>query len=378
MVNMSIGRTVPIVDTALTAATGSPYRKLFRVCVLGSGNWGTAIAKIVAENCAERRNFFQPEVRMWVHEEIIGSKKLSEIVNEQHENVKYLPGVRLPSNIVADPDIRRVADGADIVVINIPHQFLRSICAQLKGIDFRRAIGVSCLKGINVTKDGVDLLTDYIYKELSLHCGVLSGANIASEVARERWCETTIAFPRAANYVAGDADANLVNALFHRPYFHVQMSNDTAGVSIGGALKNVIALGVGLVQGVGWGDNAMAAVMRRGLIEMIKFSMTYFPSAKPETFTYESAGIADLITSCAGGRNVKVGKAFAQSNESIFEIEKKLLNGQSAQGVVTVREVHELLTNTGQLEEFPLMVAIYDAIFNGLKVEDIPDRLYKD
>jgi glycerol-3-phosphate dehydrogenase (NAD+) len=336
---------------------------------------GTTIAKIVAENAAAHPNLFQNEVRMWVYEELVEGRKLSEIINQDHENVRYLPGIKLPNNLVADPDIKHTVEGADIIVFNIPHQFLKSICKQLQGTDFSGARAVSCLKGLTVDENGVYLLSDYIQEQLGLHCGVLSGANLAPEVAQEKFSETTVAYPKPKNYFEGDVDEDLIWTLFHRPYFHVSVSDDTAGVSIGGALKNVVAIGAGLVYGAGWGDNAKAAIMRRGLMEMIKFAHTFFPSSKPETFTYESAGLADLITSCAGGRNVRVGVETAKSGKPIEEVEKYLLDGQSAQGITTMKEVYALLTHKKMEHEFPLLIAIYDICYGDLKIDDLPKRL---
>lgn len=371
----AVRRLQQIQRNLTSSASESSYKKKFRVAVVGSGNWGTAVAKLVAENTAEKGQFFEREVRMWVREESVHGRNLTEIINSEHENVRYLPQVTLPTNLVADPNLQNVAKNADIIVINIPHQFLKSVADQLKGIDYSKKVAISCLKGIDVTPNGPKLLSDFIHQHLGLHCGVLSGANIASEVAREKFSETTVAFPVAPNYEQGEPDAPLMKELFQRPYFHVQMSDDTAGVSIGGALKNVIALGAGLVEGAGWGDNAKAAVMRRGLIEMSQFAADYFPSFRPETISTTSAGVADLITSCAGGRNLKVGREFARSGKSIKQIEADLLNGQSAQGLVTAEEVYELLTKQNRLEEFPLMVTIYDIINNGLPISELPNRI---
>ncbi|KAA8915811.1 hypothetical protein TRICI_002021 [Trichomonascus ciferrii] len=355
------------------AQTGSS--KKFRVCVIGSGNWGTTVAKIVAENAAEKPELFQSEVRMWVYQEQLDGQNLTDIINAKHENVKYLPDIKLPSNLVADPDIKNTVKGADLVVFNIPHQFLRNICKQLQGIDFTGVRAISCLKGLEVSKDGVLLLSDYIEQQLGMHCGVLSGANLAPEVAKEKYCETTIAYPRPSDYYEGDIDESILKTLFQRQYFHVRISPDVAGVSIGGALKNVVALTAGFVEGRGWGDNAKAAIMRRGLLEMIKFSKTFFPDAKATTFTAESAGVADLITSCAGGRNHRVGMEMARTGKPIEQIEKELLNGQSAQGICTAREVNELLTEKNMADDFPLFTATYKIAFEDLNIDDLPAYL---
>lgn len=364
-----------------------------KVSVVGSGNWyvcmgffflnirrvltrGTTIAKIVADNANDYPKIFQNEVRMWVFEEQINGRNLTDIINTQHENVKYLQRIKLPLNLKADPDIKSAVKGSDLIIFNIPHQFLKNICQQLEGVDFGMARGISCLKGLHVSKDGVSLLSDFIKQKLGIHCGVLSGANLAPEVAAEKYSETTIAYPEPDDYFLGDVDHDILKLLFQRQYFHVRLSPDTAGVSIGGALKNVVAIGAGMVEGAGWGDNAKAAVMRRGLIEMINFGTNFFPDCQMNTFTHESAGVADLITSCAGGRNVRVGREFIKNpSKSIREVETELLNGQSAQGIDTIREVHELLSERNMTKEFPLFTAIYSICFGDHKIEDLPALL---
>lgn len=359
--------TSQAVKTNATAAN-----RKYRVCVIGSGNWGTTIAKIVAENTADHSDKYEKEVRMWVYEEKVNGRNLTEIINTEHENVRYLPDIKLPTNLVADPDIKHAVEGADLVVFNIPHQFLHRICDQLEGVDFTGVRAISCLKGLEVSKEGVFLLSDYIKKRLGMHCGVLSGANLAPEVAREKFCETTIAYDKPEDYFEGDIDPATLKTLFQRTYFHVRVAEDTAGVSIGGALKNVVALAAGFVEGRGWGDNAKSAIMRRGLLEMIKFGTTFFPACKPETFTAESAGVADLITSCAGGRNHRVGMEMARTGKPIEQIEKELLNGQSAQGLATAKEVNELLTDRGMHEDFPLFTATYKIAFEDMSIDELP------
>ncbi|CAK9439678.1 uncharacterized protein LODBEIA_P37780 [Lodderomyces beijingensis] len=351
----------------------------FKICVIGSGNWGTTIAKVLAENAAARPGLFSHNVKMWVFEEKIDGKKLTEIINEQHVNIKYLPGVKLPSNLIAEPSLLKTVEGADLIVFNLPHQFLPKILKQLKGNVKPTARAISCLKGLEVNKDGCKLLSTYITEELGVQCGALSGANLAPEVARCKWSETTVAYSLPADYrgAGKDIDQFVLKAAFHRPYFHVNVIEDVAGVCIGGALKNIVALAVGFVEGLGWGDNAKAAIMRVGLLETIKFSEMFFPESKASTFTAESAGVADLITTCSGGRNVKVGRYMAQTGASAEQAEKKLLNGQSSQGIVTAKEVHELLTNVDKLAEFPLFEATYQIIYGSESIENLPNLLNK-
>lgn len=234
---------------------------------------------------------------------------------------------------------------------------------------------ISCLKGIDVSADGCVTLPTYITKTLGIHCGALSGANLAPEIAEEKFSETTVAYRLPADYFEGDVDQEVLSTLFNRPYFHVNVVEDITGVCLAGALKNVIAIAAGFVDGMGWGDNAKAAIMRRGLLEMVQFGAMFFDDCNPKTFTEESAGVADLITSCAGGRNLKVGREFARTKKPLKQLEQELLNGQSAQGIITAKEVYDFLEARNALDKFPLHVATYNIAYNGLSIEELPSLL---
>ncbi|CAG61259.1 GPD1 [Nakaseomyces glabratus] len=349
----------------------------FKVTVIGSGNWGTTIAKVVAENTALNPHLFVSRVDMWVFEEKIDGKNLTEIINEQHENVKYLPDIKLPENLVANPNLIDSVKGADILIFNIPHQFLPRIVSNLKNHVGPHVRAISCLKGFEVGKKGVQLLSSYVTDELGIQCGALSGANLAPEVAKEHWSETTVAYhiPKDFRGEGKDVDHKLLKALFHRPYFHVNVIEDVAGISIAGALKNVVALGCGFVEGLGWGNNAAAAIQRVGLGEIIKFGQMFFPESRVQTYYQESAGVADLITTCSGGRNVRVAKHMAKTGKSALDAEKELLNGQSAQGIITCKEVHEWLETCEMTHEFPLFEAVYQIVYNNVPMKNLPDMI---
>lgn len=351
--------------------------KPYKTTVIGSGNWGSTISKVIAENCQERPEEFDQTVRMWVYEELIDGQKLTEIINTKHENVKYLPGIKLPANVVAVPDLVEACQGSDLLVFNIPHQFLGGILRQLKGKIPNTVRAISCLKGLDVSREGCELLPDAITAELGITCGALSGANLAPEVAQTKWSETTVAYKIPSDFrgVHKDIDKNVLKHLFHRPYFHVHVIDDVAGISLAGALKNVVAMAAGFVDGLGWGNNAKSAVMRLGLREMIHFANLYFPDCQERTFTEESAGVADLITTCFGGRNVKVGRYMAQHKVPALEAERVLLNGQSCQGIYTCKEVYEFLCHQKSIDEFPLFHVTYDIIYNGYPMEGIPARI---
>jgi glycerol-3-phosphate dehydrogenase (NAD+) len=389
---------------------------------------GCTIAKVVSENVVENQALFEQEVHMWVYEEQVTlesdsphaathpefcngkPQKLSEVINTLHENVKYLPGVDLPKNLVANPDILKAVQGATILIFNLPHQFISRVCGQLVGHTVPFARGISCVKGVEVLSEGkgsIRLLSDMIGEKLGIYCGALSGANIASEIARGKWSETTVAYdppamdsrhPTPRQTPKGSPTSSQINLvmtpatpspategqkklvpklqalpsdypplshenmkkLFHRPYLHVRMVSDVAGVGLGGALKNIVALAAGFVDGLGWGDNAKAAVMRVGILEEVKFGTTFFPGqVKAQTFTEESCGVADVITSCMGGRNFRCAKMAVERGKTVQQVEEEELNGQVLQGTATAYEVNGFLKARGMEDEFPLFTAVY-------------------
>jgi len=286
--------------------------------------------------------------RLWVNSTTVSqcgclkktstAKKLTEIINETHENVKYLPGHKLPANVVAVPDLVEAAKDADILIFVVPHQFIPRLCSQLLGKIKSTAVALSLIKGFDIAEGGgIELISHIITRNLSIPCYVLMGANLANEVAEGNFCETTIGCkdPKMAPVLR-----NLMQASF----FRVVVVDDEATVEVCGALKNIVACGAGFVDGLKYGDNTKAAVIRLGLMEMIKFVEVFYPGSKKDTF-FESCGVADLITTCYGGRNRKVSEAFVTSSKSIEELEKEMLNGQKLQGPITAKEVNYMLAN---------------------------------
>lgn len=418
------------------ASLGAPYENRHKVTVIGSGNWGSTIAKIVAESTKENPTIFETDVQMWVYEEEVvipkdsphydpsvgeAKQKLTGVINKRHENVKYLPGIRLPDNVIANPDLVDACKGSTILVFNLPHQFIDNICNQLRGHIVPYARAISCIKGVHVSDDGVSLFSEWIGDGLGIYCGALSGANIASEIAAEKWCATTIAYdpppmdasrnptPRnqspagnpasfdftvtPANQTHKDArgrtsnvqltgvpdtfpplDHKTFKALFRRPYFHVRIVSDVAGTSLSGALKNIVALAAGFVVGKGWGDNAKSEICRLGMVEMIKFGKQFFGEAvNTATFTVESAGMADLVTSCSSGRNFRCAKMAVERGVTVAEVERTELNGQMLQGTSTAKEVNSFLKARGLENEYPLFTAVIGILEGKHEVDDIPD-----
>uniref|UniRef100_UPI003EBB36EC glycerol-3-phosphate dehydrogenase 1-like protein isoform 3 n=1 Tax=Danio rerio TaxID=7955 RepID=UPI003EBB36EC len=288
-----------------------------KVCIVGSGNWGSAIARIIGSN-AQKLQCFATTVKMWVYEEMVNGKKLSEIINTEHENVKYLPGYKLPENV-----------------------------------------------GIDEGPEGLKLISDIIREKMGIDVSVLMGANIANEVAAEKFCESTIGSKVLENGL-------LFKDLLQTPNFRITVVDDADTVELCGALKNIVAVGAGFCDGLQCGDNTKAAVIRLGLMEMIAFAKLFSKDDSVSSATFlESCGVADLITTCYGGRNRRVAEAFAKTGKSIEELEKEMLNGQKLQGPLTSAEVYHILKQKGLVEKFPLFTAVYQICFEDKPVRDM-------
>jgi len=338
-----------------------------KVCIIGSGNWGSAIAKIVGRNAAQYEHF-DDVVNMYVYEELVDGRKLTDIINQTHENVKYLPGHQLPANVVAVPDLVEAAHDADILIFVVPHQFVRSQCQTLLGKIKPTAIGLSLIKGFDKADGGgIQLISDIIKQHLHIECAVLMGANLAGEVADEKFCETTIG-------CRDEQLAPILRDLIQTHDFRVVVVDDVNAVEVCGALKNIVACGAGFVDGLSLGDNTKAAVIRLGLMEMIKFVDVFYPGTKLSTF-FESCGVADLITTCYGGCNRKVSEAFVRTGKSIKQLEDEMLNGQKLQGPYTADEVHYMLNNRDMLNEFPLFTAVHRICVGQLKPDAFIDQI---
>jgi glycerol-3-phosphate dehydrogenase (NAD+) len=168
---------------------------------------------------------------------------------------------------------------------------LASTLKQLEGKVAPGAKAISLIKGVDVKESEIHIFADVIEARLGASCSALSGANIANEVATDRFSETTIGYRT-------ESEGQMWQKLFQTSSFKVHPVADVAGVSLCGALKNIVAVAAGFVDGLEYGNNSKAAVMRIGLLEMKNFCTEFFDNVKEETFLEESAGVADLITSC--------------------------------------------------------------------------------
>jgi glycerol-3-phosphate dehydrogenase (NAD+) len=368
------GSTVAMLGVGGQVAASTKKKK---VCIVGSGNWGSTAAKIVGENVLDGlpKEMFEEEVAMWTFEEEVefagAKRKISEIINEEHENVKYLPGIRLPKNVKAVPDLKEAVSGASVLVWVLPHQFIPKTAEAVKDILEPDCMSISMVKGgVDIAPDGLELCSESLAKILGHDVSVIMGANVAIEVARDDFCEATI----------GTSDAKsgeIFQLLFNTPTFSVNVVEEIPSVELCGALKNVVALAAGFTDGLGMGSNTKAAVVRIGLKEMETFIKHFYPETSQEVFL-ESCGVADLITTCFAGRNRKCAEAFAANRKAgghrpWEDIETELLDGQKLQGTLTAQEIMPLIKANKLESKLPLMCAIYDIAFN----EHQPDTLFK-
>merc|ERR1719472_791683 len=223
---------------------------------------------------------------------------------------------------------------------------------------------LSAIKGIDFDDKGIVLISDIIRSELSADCSVLMGANVANDMASDAFCETTIGYK-------DDANGELFRLAYDDPALKVGTVKDTVGVELCGALKNIVAIGAGFCDGLGYGGNTKAAIIRIGLKEMIKFCKVFYDGIQDDTFL-ESCGVADLITTCYGGRNRKCAEAFAAAGKkkSLDDIEAELL------GTLTAKEVNHILKMKGLEHEFPFFTTVYKISYEDTPLSAITDTPY--
>lgn len=306
--------------------------------VLGSGGWGTAVALHLAQNPAH-------SVRLW------GARRENvERLCAARENARLLPVVRIPDAVSITACEREAVTGADVWIAAIPTAYLRETLKRFVPHRDGDAPVVSLTKGLEVgtfarpsEMIGAILRTENV--------AVLSGPSHAEEVAR--------GLPTSLVVAAESELAARVQRHFGTERFRVYTNADVVGVELAGALKNVMGVAAGVCDGLGFGDNAKAALLTRGLVEMTRFGVAH--GAESATF-HGLAGIGDLITTCFSphGRNRRVGFRLGKG-EPLAEV---LSGPQVAEGVWTAKSVHERAARTGI--ETPIMAAVYAVLHEGL------------
>jgi len=325
-----------------------------KITVLGSGAWGTALAKLLAEggHAVTAWDFFPAT--------LVG-------IRATGCNERYLPGIALPPNLTTEPDIQRAIAGAELVVVASVSKAFRAVTQPLAAFE---GIVVSVTKGIEF-ETGLTMSGVLQANAPRARIAALSGPTLALEVAR--------GVPTAVVAASADPEvAQVVQALFHRPAFRAYTSRDIHGVELGGALKNVIAIAAGVGDGLGFGDNSKAAMVTRAAVEMRRLGVAC--GAQPETFTGLS-GLGDLMVTCFSklSRNRGFGERIGRG-EQPGEIVASMV--AVAEGYPTARAAHQLAATKGVTtpiinEVFALLhagkparQALQDLLARGSKAED--------
>ena len=339
-----------------------------RVSVLGSGAWGSAVVNLIGHNVCLHKNLFEEEVIFYVRDD-----KLRLIIEKTRQNIRYLTAIKIPINVRPVSSLSEAVSNSDILLFVVPHEYIENLCKEIKDSASLspEAIGISLSKGLHIDSAGnLELSSQIIRKILGIEVGVLSGANIAIEVARRKYSEATLVNP-----LIDDKDCQqLLHSLFESKYFKVTFSTDGPTVEMCGALKNVVAMGCGLIDGLGLGINTKAAALTCGFKETVRFVKLLHPKCELKTF-FENCGIADTIASSFGGRNRLIGEALINSNKSIEILEKEILLGQKLQGPHTAHVVFKILENKQLLHEFPFLTAVYHISRRTMNPKDIIEAI---
>ncbi len=260
------------------------------IAVLGAGSWGTTLASLLAAK--------GDTVRLWAYEPEVVAQ-----VNRSHENAMFLPGVRLPASLQAYGDAAEAVEGAEIIVSAPPSHVVRAVVGKLRDVVVPGALVVSATKGIEA--DTLALMSQVFASELPrARFVVLSGPSFAAEVCEGQ--PTAVVAASTDERAAGDAQR-----IFATPKFRVYSGRDVIGVELAGALKNVIAIAAGILEGLGLGHNPRAALITRGLAEITRLGVAM--GAEPLTFA-GLAGMGDLVLTTTGSlsRNRSLGLALAR------------------------------------------------------------------
>lgn len=310
-----------------------------RITVLGAGSWGTTLAILLSYNAHQ--------VILWAHRQDHSRQMI-----ESRENHALLPGVEIPADIEITSDLEYSVSGCELIVAAVPAQFVRPVAERLRSRDFKSTIIVNVAKGIenNSLMTMSDVLVDVLPSVKKDRIVTLSGPSFAEEVSRK--------VPTAIVAASTNLEtAKQVQQAFMTPYFRVYSSDDIRGVELAGSIKNVIAVGAGIADGAGFGDNTKAAIMTRATAELSRLGMLM--GAQQRTFAGLS-GIGDLIATCMSkhSRNRHVGEEIGKGRKLSDVLAEMVM---VAEGVATTQSVHDLSRKYGV--ELPIANEVYEVLF---------------
>lgn len=325
-----------------------------QVAVLGAGSWGTALSLLLTGK--------GHSVRMWsVELEVIADIKTNKV------NSKYIPNNAFTGDVDATGSMAEAVEGADAVIFAVPSAHVRSVASQLAKVLSGNPLLINVGKGL---ESNTGLRMSQVIAEELPEAGksvvALSGPNLAVEVARQIPTATVVAS-------VDEARAAQAQELIYCPYLRAYRSSDVAGVELGGALKNVLAVGAGISDGLGYGDNTKAALLTRGLVEMVRIGEAL--GAQPKTLMGLS-GVGDLMATSASplSRNLRVGRALGRGlslDEALAEVK------QVAEGIPTCKAVYNLTKELGIYA--PITEQLYSMIFEGKPpIEAVTDLMVRE
>ncbi|ASN05502.1 NAD(P)H-dependent glycerol-3-phosphate dehydrogenase [Virgibacillus necropolis] len=321
-----------------------------KVAVLGAGSWGTALSIVLADN--------GHDVRLWTHR-----ADQADTINSTHKNEKYLE-IMIPKQIKAYDDLAKAVEDVSAVVVVVPSSAIRDVCAKLNNYISSNITIVHASKGIEpeslkrISEMMSEEMSNYLYEDIV----VLSGPSHAEEVGKRQPTTVTVSSLNENN-------AEIIQDLFINEAFRVYTSPDILGVELGGALKNIIALGAGISDGLGYGDNAKAALITRGLAEIARLGTSL--GANPLTFL-GLPGVGDLIVTCTSvhSRNWRAGNLLGKGRK-LEEVLDQM--GMVVEGVRTTKAAHQFAEK--QQIEMPITKGLYNILFEDEKPKTVVDQL---
>jgi glycerol-3-phosphate dehydrogenase (NAD(P)+) len=311
-----------------------------RCAVYGTGSWGTAFTMVLADaGC---------EVTMWGRR-----REVTDVINTTRANPDYLPGVRLPETVRATTDPAGAAQDADFVVLAVPSQTLRGNLTEWAPLLPPDAVLVSLMKGIELgTAKRMSEVIEEVAKTGPERVAVLSGPNLAKEIAARQPAASVVA-------CRDEAVARRLQAACHNAYFRPYTNTDVVGCELGGAVKNVIGLAVGIADGMGLGDNTKGSLITRGLAETTRLGVAL--GADPLTFS-GLAGLGDLVATCSSplSRNHTFGTNLGRG----MTLEQTIaVTKQTAEGVKSCQSVADLARRHGV--DMPITETVVDIVHDG-------------
>jgi glycerol-3-phosphate dehydrogenase (NAD(P)+) len=323
------------------------------VTVLGAGSWGTTFSKVLADGGSD--------VTLWARR-----PELAKEISEAKRNSDYLPGINLPLAVTATSDVAAALSGAQMVFVSVPSQSLRSNLEQIASLVPDGVPVISLMKGV---EKGTGLRMSQVLEEVLEidrdRIAVASGPNLALEIAKE---QPTAAVVSSTSLETAEAVAKVAT----NRYFRSFINQDVIGTEFGGVLKNLIAVAIGIVDGVGYGENTKASIITRGLVEMTDFAVAY--GGHPETLA-GLAGLGDLIATSGSSlsRNNTAGRLLGQGY-SFADVVKSMQ--QTAEGLASVAPVLSLAAAKGV--DMPICRQVSEVLAGTLDPKDIAPHLTTD